>query len=194
MCAVLGTVALPLVFGGPAAPSWQTPVWLALATATSVYLLVLMPRFSQLLADQLGRRLEAAQAIPPSQIRLLARLFLFAVVIDLIQSILRRPVALLLGGERSAAPVEAVVAAVALALLLALLVWIYQTARPIVQSMTLRAIDAAIPTVGTQSLMDVTLPTPTDDQATLRDTTQADDATVRSPDLSEETVRTPRPA
>jgi hypothetical protein len=194
MCAVLGTVALPLVFGGAAAPAWQTPVWLALAMATSVYLLVLMPRFSQLLADQLGRRLEAAQAIPPSQIRLLARLFLFAVVIDLIQSILRRPVALLLGGERSAAPVEAVVAAVALALLLALLVWIYQTARPIVQSITLRAIDAAIPTVGTQSLMDVTLPTPTDDQATLRDTPQADDATVRSPDLSDETVRTPRPA
>jgi hypothetical protein len=193
MCAVLGTVALPLVFGGAAAP-WQTPVWLALSTATSVYLLVLMPRFSQLLADQLGRRLQATQAIPPSQIRLLARLFLFAVVIDLIQSILRRPVALLLGGERSSAPVEAAVAAVALALLLALLVWIYQTARPIVQSMTLRAIDAAIPTVGTQSVMDVTLPAPTDDRATLRDTPHADDATVRSPDLSDETVRTPRPA
>ena len=60
------------------------------------------------------------------------------------------PVALLLGGgDRSATPIEAGIAAAALAAVLALLVWMYQTARPMVQAATLRAIDAAIPTTGT---------------------------------------------
>jgi hypothetical protein len=196
MCAVLGTVALPLVFGaglgaGTAAPAWQTPLWLGVAGVTSVYLLILMPRLSQLLAAQLWQRLDAAQAITRSQIRLLARLVVFGIEIDVIQAILRRPLAVLLGGERSAAPIEAAVAAIALALLLALLVWIYQTARPMVQGLTLRAIDAAIPTVGSQPVAEVTLPAPVDNDATLRSPTAGED-TVRSPRSGEETLRSPR--
>jgi len=222
MCAVLGTVALPLVFGGggsnstgTAAPAWQTPLWLAFATVTSVYLLVLLPRFSQLLASQLWERVAAAHGTTPSRTRLLARLFVFGVEIALIQAILRRPLAVLFGGERSAAPIEAAVAATAVALLLALLVWIYQTARPMVQALTLRAIDAAIPTVGTPpsgaeitlptSLTDeatlrsplprgadATLPSATDDHATLRSATAPDEATLRSPTSPDEaTVRSP---
>src|SRR5260370_39001692 len=43
-------------------------------------------------------------------------------------------------------------AAGALLLILPLLVWTYQTTRPMVQAATLRALDAAIPTIGTAVL------------------------------------------
>jgi len=66
--------------------------------------------------------------------------------------VLRRPIAIVLGGDRQGATVEAGIAAGALFLILPLLVWTYQTTRPMVQAATLRALDAAIPTIGTAVL------------------------------------------
>jgi hypothetical protein len=59
---------------------------------------------------------------------------------------------LVLAGDRQAATVEAGIAAAVLTLILPLMVWTYQTTRPMVQVATLRAIDAAIPTIGSAAL------------------------------------------
>jgi hypothetical protein len=105
-------------------------------------------RLSRPLANAIGQRVSAS-AITPSQTRLLARLLMCGVALLTIQAILRRPVALVLGGDRSSTPIEAGIAAGALAAVLLLLVLLYQTARPMVQALTLQVIDAAVPTVGT---------------------------------------------
>jgi hypothetical protein len=153
-CAAIGIVALPLVFSQPflAAAPWSTLVWLAIAILLSVYLLaVAWPRLSRSLAVEFGRRVTTSTGGPtvtPSQIRLVARLVVLGATLVIVQAILRRPLALLLGGgERGSASFEAAIAATVLALILALLIWLYQSARPMIQAVTLRAIDAAIPTV-----------------------------------------------
>jgi hypothetical protein len=115
------------------------------------------------------------------------------------------------GGERGAGPLEAAIAATALSVVLALLVWLYQTARPLAHSVTLHLIDAAIPTVGVAPLSEptstvssvvapptaiaaadaATLPTSPADEPTVS-SPRADEPTVRSPRVDEPTVRSPR--
>jgi hypothetical protein len=148
LCAAVGIVALPLLFGS--SPSLlATIVWLVAAIVTSVLLIALALQLSAPLANAILHRL-SADSITSSQALLLARLLMIGLALVATQSILRRPVALLIGGSgRSATPIEAGIAAAALAAVLALLVWMYETARPMVQAATLRAIDAAIPTTGT---------------------------------------------
>jgi hypothetical protein len=69
---------------------------------------------------------------------------------------------------RAALTFESAVAAIALTLVLALCVWLFQTGRPVVQALTLRAIDAAIPTIGMAAVKEPTLTlTTVDDQATV---------------------------
>jgi hypothetical protein len=104
-------------------------------------------RSSRPLARVIGRSFDAS-SITPSQTLLLARLVVVGLALILSQAILRWPVALVLGGDRTSLPIDAGIAAAALACVLVLLVWAYQTARPMVQAVTLRAIDAAIPTTG----------------------------------------------
>jgi len=148
LCAAIGIVALPMLFGS--SPSQlATIVWLVAAIVLSVLVIALALQLSPALASAILRCL-SADSITKSQALLLARLLMIGLALVATQSILRRPVALLLGGgDRSATPIEAGIAAAALAVVLVLLVWMYQTARPMVQAATLRAIDAAIPTTGT---------------------------------------------
>jgi hypothetical protein len=122
-------------------------VWLAAAILVSVLVIVMALRLSRPLAALIGQSL-AASSITPSQTLLLARLVMIGLALIASQAILRWPIALVLGGDRSALPIDAGIAAAALACVLVLLVWSYQTARPMVQAVTLRAIDAAIPTTG----------------------------------------------
>src|SRR5215471_14547212 len=121
--------------------------WLLAAIVISILVIALALRLSRPLANAIGQRVSAS-AITPSQARLLARLVLCGIALVTTQAILRRPVALVLGGDRSQAPIEAGIAAGALAAVLLLLVLVYQTARPMVQALTLQVIDAAVPTVG----------------------------------------------
>jgi hypothetical protein len=123
-------------------------VWLVAAILVSTVVIVAAFRLSRPLADLLGRGLKAS-SITASQTLLLARLLLLGLAVIISQALLRGPIALVFGGgDRSAAPIESGIAAAALGGVLVLLVWAYQTARPMVQAMTLRAIDAAIPTTG----------------------------------------------
>jgi hypothetical protein len=166
---VTGVVALPLIFGGPAGTGAGLPwlgvagaglVWLGVALLITVCLLALLPTLSRLLALGL-ERLSAALASPdaPSsatfksaELLVVARLLVLAGELLIVQAVLRRPIAIVLGGDRQVANVEAGIAAGALFLILPLLVWTYQTTRPMVQAATLRALDAAIPTIGTAAL------------------------------------------
>jgi hypothetical protein len=146
VCATTGIVALPLILG-PTPGDVSTLVWLVLAVVLSVLVIVLTLQLSSPLAGELGRGL-GSSSITPSQTRLLARLLLFGLALVTTQAILRRPIALILGGDASAVSIESGIAAAVLAVVLVTLVWVYQTARPMVQVATLRAIDAAVPTTG----------------------------------------------
>jgi hypothetical protein len=201
-CAAIGIVALPLVFAQPllADAAWSTAVWLAIAILLSVCLLAFaFPRLSRALAVELGSRVSTTPAGPtvtPSQIRLVAQLVVLGALLVIVQAILRRPLALLLGGgERGSGTFEAAIAASVLALVLALLVWLYQSARPLVQSVTLRAIDAAIPTVApaaqyepTRTVTPIlsTQPATPPDEPTLRAASATDQATLRTAPAAEE--------
>ncbi len=122
-------------------------VWLLAAILVSVLVIVVALRLSRPLAERMGRSLQAS-SITASQTLLLSRLVMIGLALIISQAMLRWPIALVLGGDRSWVPIDAGIAAVALACVLVLLVWMYQTARPMVQAVTLRAIDAAIPTTG----------------------------------------------
>jgi hypothetical protein len=209
---IAGVVALPLIFGAQPIGVASGLVWLAVALAITVSLVALMPNLARVLAAGLAR-LSAALASPdaPSsatfktpELLVVARLLVLAGELLVIQAILRRPIAIALGGERQVATVEAGIAAGALFLILPLLMWTYQTTRPMVQAATLRALDAAIPTIGTAELTEPATrgshvvtplterrPTPVADDATAVSaraaarrrgpTRVADDATAVSP-------------
>jgi hypothetical protein len=201
---VTGVVALPLIFGGQPAGFGSGLIWLGLAVAITVVLLALVPNLSQLLAAGLAR-LSAALASPdtPSsatfntaELLVVARLIVIAGELLIVQAVLRRPIAIVLGGDRQVATVEAGIAAGALFLIFPLLVWTYQTTRPMIQAATLRALDAAIPTVGTAVLAEpdtrgshVAVP-PTARQST----PVADDATAVSPRGDDKTAVSARAA
>jgi hypothetical protein len=143
VCAAIGLVALPIVFGS-LATTWSTPVWLLSAGLLSVALLALLPRLS----SPLAKKIDAfARSATPSQTRLAAQLTVLSAILVTVQAILRRPLAFLVGGQSGSIAYEAAIAATALTLVLALLVWLYQTARPLLQTVTLQAIDTAFPTV-----------------------------------------------
>jgi len=213
--AVVGTIVLPMLFG--AAPSqWIAVVWLGLAVVLSVCAIVLLSWQAEPQAASLGRRLARLGAargpsITPSQTLLLWRLVVAGIELLLAQAVLRRPLALVLGGERSASLFEAGVAAGSLALLLVGLVWVYQTARPMVYAAVLRIVDVAVPTAGSappavavthepsrsggggvvRRDADPTVRASRPDDATVA-SPRPDDATVASPHSSEETVASPR--
>src|SRR5713226_466105 len=207
---VIGVVALPLIFGQPAGLG-SGLVWLGIALAITILLLALLPSLSQLLAAGLAR-LSAALASPdvPSsatfktaELLVVARLLVLAAELLIVQAVLRRPIALVLGGDRQVATVEAGIAAGALFLIFPLLVWTYQTTRPMVQAATLRALDAAIPTIGSAVLAEpvtrgshivappsVRQPTPLADDATAISSPR-DDRTVVAPRDGDKTVVSP---
>jgi hypothetical protein len=147
VCAAIGLVALPIAFGSSSASSaasWTISVWFLAAAAVSIALLALLPRLSQALAKGVDRY---ARSATPSQTRLASQLAVLAIVLVIVQASLRRPLAFLIGGISGSAAYEAAIAATALTLVLALLVWLYQTGRPLLQTAMLRAIDSAFPTV-----------------------------------------------
>jgi len=150
VCAALGLIAVPLVFGGAAL------AWLVVAIALAVCVLVLVPRLSRPVAFALQAQLSSSSAVTPSQTRLVAQLLVVGIALLVVQAMLRRPLSLVLGGQLGATTYEASIAATGLTLVLAIAVWLYQTARPVVQAATLRAIDAAIPTVEAAPLAEPT--------------------------------------
>src|ERR1700704_3349503 len=167
---VTGVIALPLIFGGQAGAGsgaglgWLGAgagvAWLGVALLITVLLLALVPSLARVLAFGL-ERLSAALAstdapssatFKSAELLVVARLLVLAGELLIAQAVLRRPIAIVLGGDRQMANVEAGIAGGALFLILPLLVWTYQTTRPMVQAATLRALDAAIPTIGPAAL------------------------------------------
>jgi hypothetical protein len=159
--AVLGIVVGPMVFSAATMPiasaPWAAPVWLALALSLALGATILLSRLAEPLAVAVVPRLVKlgeymGPSITPSEALLLARLGMALTQVLLAQAVLRRPLALVLVGDRSASSFEAGIAAAALAVVLAGLVWAYQTARPAVHAAVLRVLDSAVPTVGSTPL------------------------------------------
>jgi hypothetical protein len=196
--AALGLIALPLVFGS------AVVVWLVAAVVLAICLLVLIPRLSRPVAFAMQAHLSSSSTVTPSQTRLVAQLLVVGIALLVVQAILRRPLSLVLGGQIGATTYEASIAATGLTLVLAIAVWLYQTARPVVQAATLRAINVAIPTVETAplaeptrtlSVADATVRAPVvDDQATVRAPLPQDEPTIRAPLADPDaTLRVERP-
>lgn len=167
-CAAVGLVALPaLVASQP-----LTLIWLLGEVLLSIASLALLPALGRALGDAIGQRTREAISVTPSQTRLIGYLLVLGIMLITVQAMLRRSLALLLGADgRAALTVESAVAATALTFVLALAVWLFQTARPVVQSLTMRAIDVAIPTIGAAPLA----------EATMRTTSLDGEATVLAP-------------
>jgi hypothetical protein len=122
-------------------------VWLVAAILASVLVIVVAFRLSRPLAGLLRQALKTS-SVTASQTLLFARLLMLGIALLLSQAMLRWPLALVLASDRSQPQIDSEVAAAALAAVLVLLVWMYETARPMVQAATLQAIDAAVPTTG----------------------------------------------
>jgi hypothetical protein len=129
--------------------------WLVAAIVASVLVVAVALRLSRPLAELIGEGL-GATSITPSQTLQLARLVTIGLALIVAQVLLRWPLAQVLGRDGAALQVDAGIAAAALACVLVVLVWVYQTARPMVQAVTLRTIDAAIPTTGQPPLAEPT--------------------------------------
>jgi hypothetical protein len=163
---LIGVVLLPAVLAGGAPPNagplGQVPTaaaaWLALAIIVAIWLAVV----SVSLARALGRRLGAFQALVlrathEDLSRKVASPFwlsaLIVAVIDvaLLEAILRRPLVAVFGAFGSPVVADAVVAAAALVVLLAGLVWLFQTARPLLEAATWFTLDGVLATSGSEA-------------------------------------------
>src|SRR5262245_10338706 len=111
VCAVIGLIALPLGFGSAPLSAVSLAGWLFGAVLISVVLLALVPRLTAFLVESLSPRIGGYSEVTPSQTRLVSRLLLLGLMLVITQAILRRPLALVISGEPSAASVEAGIAA-----------------------------------------------------------------------------------
>jgi hypothetical protein len=157
---VAGVVLLPMVFRASTAQiddaDWAARGWLAAALILAGCGSIVLSRLADPLALALAPRLvrlgeHVGPSITPSEALFLQRVGIVVVQVLVAQAVLRRPVALVLGGQREAASLEAGIAAVALALVLVALAWAYVTGRPMLYSAVLRLLDSALPTVGSDA-------------------------------------------
>src|SRR5258708_2773661 len=107
ICAMVGLIGLPLLFGVSLATSaWSIPAWLVTGVMLATTILIVLPRLGPGLSTVLLQQTTAAHAsvgpsVTPSQTLLLSRLALFSVGVVIAQAIIRRPLALFLAAERS---------------------------------------------------------------------------------------------
>jgi hypothetical protein len=142
----VGLVGLPFVFGRSELVVSHAWMWLALATATSVWLIAPGPLFTAAI-QRLMTRISSTTLEHQTMVEL-SRLVLAAAYIIVIQAIVRRPLVALIGIEAEPFIVEAVIAALALLALLTLLSQIHHAGRPLIEGLARSTLDALIPTTG----------------------------------------------
>ncbi|HEX5416970.1 MAG TPA: hypothetical protein VFZ25_15005 [Chloroflexota bacterium] len=191
LASIAGLVLTPGVLDGPARavpPGEENLVaagWLAIGLAISAWLVVLAPAFARLLGDAVAtyrRRLPGdAPGDLSASARHLARWLVAFGEILLIQAMLRPPLVVLLGAAAlSRANAEALVAALTLAVLLLVLVWVHRSARPLVAT-------------AARSTLDVFLAS-TNSDTTVLATSRLAATTQRRPQLTDEAATRPVPA
>ena len=190
LCAAIGVIGLPLVVGAATPGPVATLVWLGLAFVASMAILVAVVPLS----GSLGTAM-VGLGLTRSQSALLAGLLAIGLALIVVQATLRPPLALLFGST-----FDATIAALALTLVLALLVWTYETAQPMLKQLTRRTLDAAIPTIAARAdepttrvsrVAEPTAPTARAEDAslTLPAAKPHDDATVRRSRADEPTIQ-----
>ncbi len=159
MAALLGLVALPTLFGAGAAGipsgdrvSVDAMLWLIVGLALSVWLLVLAPGLASVVVLAIARlELRGSVArVPRPSTGAVARLIVAIVDVALIQAILRQPLVSVLGVVADPTTVEATFAAGTLVVLIVTLVWLHQSARPLIEATAWQLLDAVIPTSGSE--------------------------------------------
>lgn len=154
---LLGLMAVPTLFGGtndgrlggPPLPI-VAEAWLVAGIGLSIWLLALAPSLASAIAHELAR-LETREAVVKGQraaIGAVARLIVAVLDVAIIQGILRRPVVWVLGVAATPSTIDATFAASTLTLLILILIWLHQSARPLVESVAWQALDAIVPTTG----------------------------------------------
>ena len=160
---LLGLVLLPTLLGpglGAAQGTGSTldplsAVWLVVAIALVVWLFVVVMRLTRFLEALLSQspalRVHDSSQTPTGakvHTRLLTNLALVIGYVLLSEAVLRRPLSAVLGVYVEPSLVDAVVATVALVLVLALLIWLYRTARPLIKATTWYVLDGVLATSG----------------------------------------------
>lgn len=195
VAALFGLIVLPTLFvttatagiatGG--AISLGAGTWLAVAVVLSLWLLALVPGLATGIAAWLDRLTARDRSVAGRPVRRVgsvgaARLLVVVVVVVLVQAIVRRPLVAVLGVIANPLTVEAIFAAGTLALLLIILVWLHQTARPLVEAVTWQALDALVATSGSEAAArlaaDVETEASTVSGRAASGTTQSDAATI----------------
>lgn len=154
---LLGLVALPTLFRGTSdggVGSLRIPLvadaWLVVGLGLSGWLLALAPSLASTIAHLL-ERLDLRQGRVVGQqvaIGSVARLIVAVVDVAIVQAILRRPVVAVLGDAAAPSTVDATFAAGTLILLILILIWLHQSARPLIEAVAWQALDAIVPTTG----------------------------------------------
>jgi hypothetical protein len=153
LASALGLVGLPLFVGGPPeVGSLRAWLWLALAAAIGVWLLVPAPMLIDALARVLARLPSQARRARPRGAPggEEASLLVAAAYIVLLQAVLRPAVVNVFGPAAEPFVVEAVLGATALLLLLAVLGWLHQAARPLVEGLARAGLDVVLATSGSE--------------------------------------------
>jgi len=160
---LLGLVLLPTLLGqgfGIGQGTGGTPeplsaVWLAVAIVLVVWLFVVGERLTRFLDARLSQslafRVRAGSETPTTKVpetRLFVSLVLVIGYALLGEAILRQPLAAVLGVYVEPTQVDAIVATVVLVLVLALLIGLYRTARPLIKAAAWYALDGVLATSG----------------------------------------------
>jgi len=197
LAVLLGLVVLPALFGPASPASGLRPEmlsWLVLGSVLSAWLIILIPS----LAGGLGTLLEpleaAASALPwrldRGRAHQVATLIVAVGAVLVVQAVLRAPIVALGAALGGAWQIEIIYGASVLVVLMAVLVWLHQRARPLVAAAAWRVLDALVPTVGSGRVRSATvaldaLPgsVPTGGGPTLaaQSAIPVDEATARSP-------------
>jgi hypothetical protein len=162
--ALLGLVVLPTVLGGPASaivvggdlPQTEAVVWLGLALALTVWVLAVVPHATRSVAARLARLpwrapSEGAASFHASDVHLLALLLIGVVVAAFVEALVRRPLVVVLAAVASPLDTDAIIAATGGLLVMALLIRLYDVARPFVEGSAWLALDVLAPTSGSEA-------------------------------------------
>jgi hypothetical protein len=148
--AALGLVGLPALLADSRA-ALQDWIWLSLAVACAIWLIVLAPAMARVLAQLVSRLQDARDG--DRVVNALAVGWLVVAVLEVlvIQAILRRPLVRVVGIQLEPYAVEVSVAAAALLVLLVLLARLHQTARPLVEGLVWSALNTVLATTGSDA-------------------------------------------
>ena len=194
LAGIVGLIVAPGLLADPARVAPIGPQnffalsWFAISLLIGIWLVVLAPSFVHLVADPVASvRLRFQTNVPATagdEAHNFARWLVVFGEILLAQAMLRPPLVVLLSGALSRANAEALVAALTLAILLLVLIWVHRSARPLVVTAARSTLDVFLASTDSDTTV---LATPPPATTTHRRTGQTGEAATQAAPLLEAT-------